>query len=447
MADAADLTSLTVAQVAAQLAAGDITSEQLVEACLARIDAQEPHVQAWAFLDRDRALAEAKAADETRREGKGVGPLHGVPVGIKDIIDTADMPTEHGSPAFKGRQPAQDAVCVTALRRAGAIVMGKTITTELATLTPNVTRNPRNLEHTPGGSSSGSAAAVAAGMVPAALGTQTGGSVIRPASFCGIYGFKPTFGVIPRPGVLNQAQSLDTVGVYGRSVEDLALLTDALQGYDERDRATFASSRPTLRATAAQDWPVGGMFAFVKTHAWEQADAATHEAFGELAEHLGTRVHEISMDQTTLRGSAAAKAVQAVELANSYGPLLDRSPELVSKMLTERIEEGRRVTGTEYLSALNARERFYEGLEDILLDYGTLLTPAAPGVAPKGLGSTGNPVFNAFWTYLGVPCVTLPLLEADGLPMGVQLVGARRDDGRLLRTANWLVKHLAESEA
>ena len=170
-----------------------------------------------------------------RKEGKGVGPLHGVPIGIKDIIDTADMPTENGCRAHKGRQPTADAACVTALRRAGAVIMGKTVTTELAAFTPGKTHNPRNLEHTPGGSSSGSAAAVAAGMVPAALGTQTVGSVIRPGAFCGVYGFKPTFGVIPRPGVLTQAHSLDTVGVYGRSVDDLALLADVLQGHDARD--------------------------------------------------------------------------------------------------------------------------------------------------------------------------------------------------------------------
>jgi len=427
------------------LARGDVSCEQLVGACLARIDTREPQVQAWAFLDRERALAQAKAADEARKEGKGVGPLHGVPVGIKDIIDTADMPTENGSPAFKGRQPFDDAACVTALRRAGAIIMGKTVTTELATLTPGVTRNPRNLEHTPGGSSSGSAAAVAAGMVPAALGTQTGGSVIRPAAFCGVYGFKPTFGVIPRPGVLTQAQSLDTVGVYGRSVEDLALLTDALQGYDARDSATFASSHPRLLATATEDWPLGGFFAFVKTHAWKDADAATHAAFGELVEHLGTRVHEVSIDHTTERGSAAARTVQSVELASNYGPVLDRAPDLVSKMLAGRIEEGRRIKGTDYLAALNARATYYGAIEDILREYGTLLTPAAPGPAPKGLGSTGNPVFCAFWTYLGVPAVTLPLLEADGLPMGVQLIATRRDDGRLLRTARWLVRHLARA--
>jgi len=277
-----ELLALSATEAAARIARGEATSEALVSACLDRIEAQDPQVRAWAFLDRERALAQAKAADETRRIGKGVGPLHGVPVGIKDVIDTADFPTEHGSPIFKGRRPDKDAACVTALRRAGAVILGKTVTTEFAASTPSVTRNPHNLEHTPGGSSSGSAAAVAAGMVPLAVGTQTGGSVIRPAAFCGVYGFKPTFGMIPRTGVLPQALSLDTVGVFARSVEDAALIADAMQAYDGGDAASLATSRPRLLATATEDWPLPPSMVFVKTHAWANADAATREAFDEL---------------------------------------------------------------------------------------------------------------------------------------------------------------------
>jgi len=438
------LCELGAGAAAAAIAGGDLSSQALVTAALARIGEREPQLQAWAFLDRDRALAQAQAADEQRREGKGVGQLHGVPVGIKDIIDTADMPTENGSAIFKGRQPRQDAAAVAALRAAGAVILGKTVTTELATLTPAPTRNPRNLEHTPGGSSSGSAAAVASGMVPVALGTQTGGSVIRPAAFCGVYGFKPTFGLIARPGVLSQAPSLDTVGAFGRSLEDVALVVDAIQGYDERDPASIAASRPNLLARAKEDWPLPPMFTFVKTHAWGEADAVTREAFGELVEHLGDKVEEISIDFSSERGTAAAKTVQNVELAHHYGPLLDKAPDLISKRLANQIEEGRRVTGTDYFAALEARHELYATVEGLIMQHGQILTPAALGPAPKGLESTGSPVFCAFWTYLGVPAVTLPLLEADGLPMGVQLIGARRDDGRLLRSARWLVQHLAE---
>jgi Asp-tRNA(Asn)/Glu-tRNA(Gln) amidotransferase A subunit family amidase len=438
------LCDLAAGAAASGIARGELSSEALVTACLEHTAELEPQLQAWAFLDHDRALAQAKAADEQRRAGKGVGALHGVPVGIKDIIDTADMPTENGSAVFKGRQPRHDAAAVAALRSAGAVVLGKTITTELATLTPSVTRNPRNPEHTPGGSSSGSAAAVASGMVPVALGTQTGGSVIRPAAFCGIYGFKPTFGLIARPGVLTQAPSLDTVGVFGRSLQDVALVVDAIQGYDERDPASIATSRPNLLARAKEDWPLPPMFTFAKTHAWGDAEAATREAFGELVELLGDKVEEISIDFTSERGIAAAKTVQNVELAHHYGPLLDAAPDLISKRLAGQIEEGRRVRGIDYFAALDARNELYATIDGLIMQHGQILTPAALGPAPKGLESTGNPVFCAFWTYLGVPAVTLPLLEADGLPMGVQLIGARRDDGRLLRSARWLVQHLAE---
>ncbi|HEU0058613.1 MAG TPA: amidase [Hyphomicrobiaceae bacterium] len=438
------LCDLGASAAAAAIAGGDLGSEALVTAALARIAEREGELQAWAFLDRERALAQAKAADEQRREGKGIGQLHGVPIGIKDIIDTADMPTENGSAFFKGRQPRHDAAAVAALRAAGAVVLGKTVTTELATLTPSVTRNPRNPAHTPGGSSSGSAAAVASGMVPVALGTQTGGSVIRPAAFCGIFGFKPTFGLIARPGVLSQAPSLDTIGVFGRSLEDVALVVDAIQGYDQRDPASIASSRPNLLARAREDWPLPPMFIFVKTHAWAEAEAATREAFGELIEHLGDKVEEISLDFSTERGVAAAKTVQNVELAHHYGPLLERAPDLISTRLANQIEEGRRVNGIDYFAALEARHEFNASVEGLMAQHGYILTPAALGPAPKGLDSTGNPVFCAFWTYLGVPAVTLPLLEADGLPMGVQLIGARRDDGRLLRAARWLVQNLAE---
>jgi Asp-tRNA(Asn)/Glu-tRNA(Gln) amidotransferase A subunit family amidase len=440
-----DLDTLTSFAAVSALSRGDFTSEQLVKACLSRIDAREAELRAWAFLDNERALAQATAADEQRRQGRGVGPLHGVPVGIKDIIDTADMPTENGSEVHKGRQPRADAACVAALRAAGAVILGKTVTTELATLTPSVTRNPHNPEHTPGGSSSGSAAAVAAGMVPMALGTQTGGSVIRPAAFCGIYGFKPTFGLIPRPGVLTQASSLDTVGAFGRSLEDVALLVDAAQGYDARDPASIAASRPNLLLRATEDWPLPPMFTFVKTHAWQAADAVTRDAFAELVEELGDKVEEISIDFTTERGIAAAKTVQNVELAHHYGPLLDAAPDLISQRLAGQIEAGRGLRGVDYLAALESRKELYATVEDIITQHGQILTPAAPGPAPKGLGSTGDPIFCAFWTYLGVPAVTLPLLDADGLPMGVQLVGARRDDGRLLRSARWLARHLADA--
>jgi Asp-tRNA(Asn)/Glu-tRNA(Gln) amidotransferase A subunit family amidase len=441
-----DLAWLTAADAARRIADGEITSEMLVRACLDRIAEREDTVKAWAHIDADYALAQARERDAWRAEGRSTGPLHGVPVGIKDIIDTADMPTENGTPIHAGRTPGDDAALVSALRDAGAIIMGKTVTTELAVMTPNKTHNPVNPEHTPGGSSSGSAAAVADGMVPLAIGTQTGGSVIRPAAFCGAVGFKPTFGLISRTGVLSQAPSLDTIGPMGRSVEDVALLADCLTAYDARDRFMWQRSRPRLRATALSDVPVAPVFAFVKSPVWDQGEPAMKEAFAELTGVLGDMCDEVELPPVFDNARDWHLCVQNSDIAKNYGPLLDRYPGQISEGLVARIEEGRKFTAVEYSTAREFQDILNGGLDEVFERYDAILTPATPGPAPKGLESTGNPVFNAMWTYLGVPAVTLPLLEVDGLPLGVQLIGRRRDDGRLLRTARWLVEHLS-SEA
>jgi len=440
-----DLCRLTATDAARLLAAREITSQTLVKACLDRIVAREPEVRAFAHLDPDHAMAQAKAADDARNSGRGVGPLNGIPVGVKDIIDTADMPTENGSAFFRGRQPTADAACVTALREAGAIIIGKTVTTEMASVTPGKTRNPHNLEHTPGGSSSGSAAGVADGMFPLALATQTGGSVIRPASFCGIHGLKPTFGLISRVGITMQSHTLDTVGVYGRSVADLALVADALAAHDEQDAASYPRSRASLSALAAEEVPVDPLFACIKTPFWDEADPVAKEAFAELIEELGDRIEVL--DMPSLETIAANhRIVTAAENAFHYGRLIDKAGDVMSSALRDRIAAGREVSGEAYIKAVQAREALARNVDDIMLAYTAILTPAAPGPAPQSLASTGNPVFNAPWTYAGQPCVTLPLMEANGLPIGVQLVGARRDDGRLLRTARWLVERLAAAQ-
>lgn len=433
---------LTATAAAAAIQAGELSSTELVAACLERVAAAEPDVQAWACLDRDLALAQARAADEFRQEGKGVGPLHGVPVGIKDVIDTAELPTQCGSAIFKDFRPSKDSACVAALRAAGAVILGKTVTTELASLTPAGTRNPRNLAHTPGGSSSGSAAAVAAGMVPVALGTQTAGSTIRPGSFCGVYAFKPTFGLVSRRGVLLQSHTLDTVGVYARSIEDIALVAEAIAIHDPDDPFSLPGSRPRLTSIASSEPPLPPLFAFVKTPAWGETDEILREAYGELVAELGGRIDEIELPSLA-DAIEAQRIVQAAENAAYYGLYRERAPELVSEGLAERLKSGARIAAQDYIRAVNMRDRLYAGVEDVLRNYSAILTPAAPGPAPKGFATTGNAIFNGMWTYLGVPAVSLPLLEAEGLPIGVQLIGARRDDGRLLRTARWLTQHLA----
>lgn len=432
-----DPTALTTAAAAQAIRDKAISSEELTAACLERIAAREAEVQAWEHLDPALALARAREADAALAAGEDVGPLHGVPLGVKDIFDTNDLPTENGSPVFAGRRPEHDATCVAALRDAGAIVMGKTVTTELALLTPSRTRNPRNLGHTPGGSSAGSAAAVADNMVPAALGSQTAGSIIRPASYCGIYGFKPTLGLVPRSGVLMQSHTLDTVGVYARSVEDLALLTDCMSAVDPGDAVSFRRSRPSLLGTARGRPPVPPRFAFIKPPPWAEADRDMQAAFEALVDQLGDRAVEVDVP---VLGNVIEwqRIVQLAENAHYYGPLLDEAPELISPGLTQRLNEGRAVDAQTYLRAITSREPAYRSIAMAMRGFSAVLTAAAMGPAPEGFTSTGSPIMDGLWTYLGMPAVSLPLLEAKGLPIGVQLVGLRHDDARLLRTARWL---------
>jgi Asp-tRNA(Asn)/Glu-tRNA(Gln) amidotransferase A subunit family amidase len=316
--------------------------------------------------------------------------------------------------------------------------MGKTVTTELALLTPARTRNPHNLAHTPGGSSAGSAAAVAAGMVPAALGSQTAGSIIRPASFCGVYGFKPTLGLIPRGGVLMQSHTLDTVGVYGRSVEDLALLTDCMTAFDPIDATSFRRGRPGLLGAARARPPIPPRLAFVKPPPWTDADPDMRAALEDLAQSLGDRVVELDIPLLA-EIIEWQRIVQLAENAHYYGPLMDEAPELISPGLTQRLESGRAVDAQQYLRAITSREPAYRSLTATLKGFTAILTPAALGPAPQGLAATGSPIMNGLWTYLGMPTASLPLLQVKGLPVGVQLVGLRHDDARLLRTARWLV--------
>ena len=442
--DSTNLHALSAVDGARLIRDGVITSQQLVEACLERIREVDKDVLAWAFLDPEYALAQARAADEQRGAGAVLGPLHGVPVGIKDIIDTADMPTENGSPLHAGRTPSRDASVVTLLRQAGAVIMGKTVTTEFASGASGKTRNPHNAAHTPGGSSSGSAAGVAAGMVPLALGSQTGGSVIRPASFCGVYAIKPTHGLISRHGMWRLSRWLDHVGIFARSIEDLALCLEQVVGHDERDPDSLRRARVPYQAVAAEEPPLTPVLAFVKTPRWDRVDADAREAFGELAEHLGAQLEEVDV-------AALADAwdwhrtIMEVEIADNFAREWDKGRDLLSPRLRGRIERGRELKAAEYLAARTRAKELVAGLVEMFEQrYDAILTMPAPGTAPLGLESTGDPMFNAIWTLCGVPAVTLPLMRgANGLPLGVQLVGPPHGDARLLRTARWLVARAA----
>ena len=424
---------------------GIISSEQLVEACLARIREVDGQVQAWAFLDANHALAQARAADAWRLEGRPTGLLHGVPVGVKDIFDTADMPTENGSVLHAGRTPSRDATVVAMLRAAGAVIMGKTVTTEFAFLTPGKTRNPHNPEHTPGGSSSGSAAAVAAEMVPLALGSQTNGSTIRPAAYCGVIGFKPTHGLISRRGVLTLSRTLDHVGLFARTIEDIALLAEQLVGYDERDLDTRPRARIPFVAVTAEEPPLPPMFAFVKTPYWERVDEDTKEGFAELIEQLGEQVEEIELLPSAIDAWELHRTIMEAEMAANLEREWDKGRDRLSEQLRAQLERGRNVRAIDYQRALSRIAPIHDSFVELFEQcYDAILTPAATGAAPRGLSSTGDPVFCTLWTLCGMPAISLPLLQnASGLPLGVQLVGPRDGDARLLRTARWLAARLA----
>ena len=424
---------------------GALSSEELIKECLDRIRELEPRVQAWAFLDEQYALAQARAADEQRRTGEPTGALHGVPVGIKDIIDTADMPTENGTILHRGRTPANDATVIDRLRAAGAVILGKTVTTECAYFSPGKTRNPHNAEHTPGGSSSGSAAAVAAAMVPIALGTQTNGSVIRPAAFCGVFGFKPTHGLVPRSGILKLSRSLDHVGFFARTLEDLALLAEVLAGHDATDPDTRPRAHIPYLLLAAEEPPVAPKLAFVRTPYWDRLSHDSKDGFEELLSVLGDRIEELPLGEAAAQAWDCQKTIMEAEMAACLEEEWERGGDKLSPRLRELIERGRETKLVDYERARRAVPPLVAGFDELLsLRYEAILTPSAPGSAPKGLESTGDPAFCTLWTLCGMPAVNLPLMQdAAGMPIGVQLVGRRNFDARLLRTARWLCARLA----
>ncbi|WP_420409116.1 amidase [Hoeflea sp.] len=431
--------TLPVAELRSRLASGALSAVDLAEDCISRIEAREQEVQAWAWFDADYVRQQAKAMDAYRISGRPVGPLHGLPVGVKDIIDVKGMPTGNGFEPDSGRKPGRDSFVAERLKAAGAIIIGKTVTTELAFMHPSRTRNPHNPEHTPGGSSSGSAAAIADGMVPLAIGTQTGGSLIRPASFCGVTGFKPTFGAIPRRGVLPQAPSLDTLGVFAADPTGAAILAEVLYGHDADDADTALAPHPKLFEIAGSKPPLKPVFAIAQVPGWEQADQDTRDAFAELADALGEGAFQIELPSLFHDGLAARQRIHFAEMARCYHHYWRDAKDHLSAEVRAALEEGNGVLARDYLSARDLKTVLNAGLEEIFERCDAIICPAAPGPAPRGLGSTGDPVFNGLWTFCGTPAVTVPLLSSsNGLPMGVQLVGPHGNDGRLLRTARWL---------
>ena len=412
------------AETARAIAEGRITAEEAVASCLARIAGREAVVKAWAWLDPDHALAEARARDAAARP---LGPLHGVPVGIKDIFDTADMPTQMGSPIYQGHRPAADAATVAILRAAGAVILGKTVTAEFAGTHPGATTNPHDAARTPGGSSQGSAAGVADFMVPVALGTQTGGSVLRPSSFCGIVGFKPSFGTFNRAGIKSAAESLDTIGLHARALEDVALLRDVLTGREPGGIAALARP-PRIGICRTPLW-----------HLAEPETVAAVDGAAAAARAAGAAVDEVTLPAAFDALADARRAINDYERARAMAHEWRTDRDRLSPAMRATVAGGLAIPYAEYRAAL-ARTRDCRHLLDWLFDqWDALLAPAVNGEAPPGLDHAGDPAFQALWTMLHVPAIALPTHRGpNAMPVGIQLVARRGEDDLLLSVAAWV---------
>ncbi len=424
---ATDLTGLGASAAARAIAARTLSALELAQALVGRIEAREPGIHAWAEFDADRFLDEARACD--RRKPRG--PLHGVAIGIKDVIDTRDLATRHGSPIYRDNRPATDATCVARLREAGAIIAGKTVTTEFAFAHPGPTRHPLRPEHTPGGSSSGSAAAVAAGMVPAALGTQTGGSIIRPAAFCGVVGYKPAFGRIPTAGLKHLAPSFDTIGFLCRSLSDVPLLEAVLAGEPLREQGTAAPA-PRLVVVIPPQWEVADEF--MREHL---------RTAGVALAGAGAQVRELDLREAFALLNAHHRVVMAGEVAESMAYEWREHRTLLSAEMDGFISTGRSLAPEDTGAARRGIDAARARLAQLLAPAEVVLTLSTPGEAPRGLAGTGNAIFNRLWTLLGGPCLHLPSgAGPGGLPIGLQLVALPGATGALLEAASWIAPRL-----
>jgi Asp-tRNA(Asn)/Glu-tRNA(Gln) amidotransferase A subunit family amidase len=431
MTTALPLNQIPATDAAIAIAAGKLTSEALVAECLDRVRQREDEVRAWAYIDRELALKQARQRDRETPKSR----LHGIPVGVKDVIDTCDMPTEYGSPIYRGHRPVCDAACVAQVRELGGVILGKTVSTEFATRHPNKTRNPHDLGHTPGGSSSGSAAAVADCMVPIAFGTQTSSSIVRPAAFCGVIGYKPTFNLVNRAGLKFLSESLDTLGTLTRTIPDAALVVEELSGMPATSFARVAELKPRI--------------GLCRTPYWNRADAASHSNLEGAARTLaaaGARISEVKLEDEFAALAETQIAVSSYEFFRALTHERTRFPQLVSASLTARIAAGGKVTRAQYEDALALAGRCRSRIADTFKDYDVLLAPSAPGEAPRGLDSTGDPIFGLMWTLLLLPCLTLPYGKGPGgFPLGVQFVAPHGADAALFVNAEWARRALDRS--
>ena len=430
------------------LANSSITSTKLTQAFLDRIEQTDEYLNAWQTVDAENALQQARIADKRRSQGKAIGSLHGIPVGLKDIIDTADLPTERGSAIYKGRAPSAHAAVVEKLYEAGAVILGKTVTTEFAWMHQSKTRNAVNGDYSPGGSSSGSAAAVAAGQVSLALGSQTGGSVIRPASYNGVFGYKPTRGLISRRGVLQTSPTLDHLGVFANHVSDVCILVDALAGYDAKDTKSYIGPRPKLHAGYLSETPLAPTLAWIDMPYGNRYSNALNEGVNELCNVITAKtsatLDRIPAPQSFSVLPACHQVIYDVEILQSLSTEWNQHRTQLSNTAKEGLQRAETRTDDEYQEALGILEAAEKWFDTFFHDYDGILTPSAPDIAPLYGNGTGDSICCVIWTLCGLPCLSMPLLTGDNdMPLGIQLVGAYDHDDRLMRTARWLLDALS----
>ena len=437
-----DIFSLSTNELVSKMKEGQISSIEVCKAYIERINKFEKDVKAWSFLDKKILLEKAEEADDYRKSGKPLGALHGLPVAVKDIFGTYDMPTECGTVFRRKKSAAQDSEVVNLLKNAGAIVMGKTVTAELAYIHPGKTTNPHDYSRTPGGSSSGSAAVIAAQMAPLSVGSQTGGSIIRPASYCGVVGYKPSYGLISRNGALKTSEKLDTIGVFGKSVEAVALLAKVLIKKDLYDPATIHFAAEEILEASQKDPHFEPKFIFYKTNKWKNIDKESKNAFEFFIKKFKKNIEVFDVPEYFKDIPKHHQIIHETDLANNFQAYYKKDKKKLSKEMRDAIERGLKHSAYDYANAIDFMEQSYQSYKEVFEDYHGVITPSASGVADKSLKSTGSADFQKIWTYMGLPTISLPLLTGESdLPLGVQLIGNKLDDIRFLSTANWLEKN------
>ena len=440
-----DIINFKTTELIGKIKNGEITSKELCEVYINRIEKFEKKVCAWAFFDKKKLLEKAEEADTYRSSGKPLGPLHGIPVALKDIIGTYDMPTECGTKLRRGKSLSQDSEVSNLIKNSGAILMGKTVTTELAYFDPGKTKNPHDYTRTPGGSSSGSAAAAASYMAPLAVGTQTNGSVIRPASYCGVVGYKPSFGLISRTGILKQSSYLDQVGVFSRTVEDAAYFSKLLIKKDLYDCDTVHYSVENMMDEINKDLEFEPKFIFYKTESWKKISKKNQEIFNYFIKSFKKNIEIFDEPSYFKDIFKYHKIIHESDMARSFSDYYRLSKKSLGKNLVKAIERGKKYSAYEYGEAIDFRSRAYESYKEVFDDYYSVITPSSLGVADKGLASTGSPELSTIWTFMGLPTLNLPVLSGENnLPLGLQIIGNKFDDLRFLKYAKWLEEEMSD---